>query len=937
MQNHEKCCFDSVEKCKKDYIQTNERYKNFCQTYFTAGDEDQFSNSIPKLNVKPSARVGIDNILTPPNLSWEKYQQLTGDHVYKTFRYIFNKLKKGCFVSLIDGNLNVLPFSKSKFINEWSSQIHVQPKFKTVTNFIKFSCDLEKRTFKEERINKFPSQWYANNCLVRFEYPTSESDTGIHHVVCMFTELCEKYKIELPDIEFFINRRDFPILKRDGTEPYDHIWNSDKKPLISHNYDKYVPILSSVTRDDFADIPIPTSDDWARVKQKEGRYLPKTQFRDYHIATNISWQDKKAIAVFRGSSTGFGVTVDTNPRLKISKMSFDNKKDTDGLPFLDAGITEWNFRIRKIKGEPYLQTIQPDTFPFSTVKRLTPSEQTRFKYLVNIDGHTSAFRLSLELAMGSVILKVDSPYKLWYSHLLHPYIHYIPIKSDLSDLYAKISWCKQNDSECEQIAKNAVLFYQTYLTKDGILKYMLNLLCKIKQITGSYSYPPNPVIAQIAIAEKFLSVNHELPIRIVNQYTDTFHANLVMRLTNRYNIKLGDELQLYKSNKTCVCMYAYKDTIKVVGKKSANKTESIHEAFVGIKAINSLTLEIPTFNYTFEYINDQNCVVSSYVKGMTFMEWLSSPEFDFDNYISILAQIALSLHIAQKRIGFVHHDLFPWNIIIANGKEAEYIIDYKTVVKVFNPLFTPVIIDYGKSHIIYENEHYGLVNRYKFDTMIDIITIVMSSVNVLIKTKQIAHFNNDRLIHLVNFIRPIDTFEKIRQFIFDNCNFSSMINFDTTTISIKTPFEFYRYITGECVFSTSKSVLPKRKSICWYLGKKPNYYQKLKLFDKSSIEWMYAILYLSQFDDFDFTEKITFDYSKKYNLPQSQNVFENLEDFDYLDKSKHSQKFDSINNRLRTMLEKIITNQDFLDKFGIDRLKLVEIYLPLLETHYCLQ
>ena len=45
-------------------------------------------------------------------------------------------------------------------------------------------------------------------------------------------------------------------------------------------------------------------------------------------------------------------------------------------------------------------------------------EQSKHKYILNIDGHVKAFRLGNELRMGSVILLVDSPYRLWFQDKL---------------------------------------------------------------------------------------------------------------------------------------------------------------------------------------------------------------------------------------------------------------------------------------------------------------------------------------------------------------------------------------------------------------------------------------------------------------------------------------------------------------------------------------
>ena len=135
----------------------------------------------------------------------------------------------------------------------------------------------------------------------------------------MLGELCENRK--LPDVEFFINRRDFPILSKYGYEPYYHIWDSMTKPLLSHNYEKYLPILSMSSNENFSDILIPTYEDWIRVQNKENKFFVRArQIYDNKIS-NIIWKNKKPTAVFRGSSTGEGVNIDTNQRLKVAYLS----------------------------------------------------------------------------------------------------------------------------------------------------------------------------------------------------------------------------------------------------------------------------------------------------------------------------------------------------------------------------------------------------------------------------------------------------------------------------------------------------------------------------------------------------------------------------------------------------------------------------------------
>ena len=115
---------------------------------------------------------------------------------------------------------------------------------------------------------------------------------------------------------------------------------------------------------------------------------------------------------------------------------------------------------------------------FRKVDYVSMHDQTSYKYIVHIDGHVAAYRLSKELSFGSVILKVDSlyDYQLWFLQWFKPWIHYIPVKKDLSDLAERITWCKRNDSKCKSIAENARLFYEKYINKDFVFDYVQTIL-----------------------------------------------------------------------------------------------------------------------------------------------------------------------------------------------------------------------------------------------------------------------------------------------------------------------------------------------------------------------------------------------------------------------------------------------------------------------------
>ncbi len=338
--------YNTPEQCvaatKIRTIATNPRYSNFKQIHFTAGDEDQFQAyrdatngdvCIPEIDI--SNNIFIEQLFS----TWEKYKDVTAKAVIGTFRYIFNKFKKGIFVKIQENKVVVfLPFSKANFINEWHSHIHIDPKYKGLNDFLRAFSGYYR--FNPGKVNQNVSEWYANNCIVRYDidYHTrkpNEGDTNVGAIKNMFDTLCETRKV--PDIEFFINRRDFPLLTRDGTEPYDGIWGN--RPLVSYDLPKYIPILSMCKTKRYADILIPTHEDWARIQSIKGIWFPRS-CRDYTEVFDTPWKDKKRTAVFRGASTGCGVNIETNPRLKLAYIGANYKERyDDDTPLLDVGIT----------------------------------------------------------------------------------------------------------------------------------------------------------------------------------------------------------------------------------------------------------------------------------------------------------------------------------------------------------------------------------------------------------------------------------------------------------------------------------------------------------------------------------------------------------------------------------------------------------------------
>ena len=762
--------FNSVEECieaERNPQNTNPRYSKFTQTHFTAGDPEQFrdyrdqvngSDMIPEIPEKNLFR-------TIPWSFYEKYR-MEPDSVDNTFRYLFYKFKKGIFVKIRDGELKVfLPFSNKVFTNEWHTRIKVDPRFGTLSNFIRHVQVTSGYRFYENAVNTEIDTWYSNNCLVRYEYPIGEGDTN-HAIICdMLQVLCRKRAV--PDIEFFINRRDFPLLKLDGTEPYEDMFDSDSLPLLSHNYDTYAPILSMVESENFADIPIPTGDDWSRTCRKEGKYFPDTYHRTFDMSSDLEWKDKKSIAVFRGSSTGSGTTIETNPRLKIAYMSY---MDTTGV--LDAGITEWNARPRKLKGDKYLTTIEPGNFPFSTVKPLSPSEQASYKYIVHVPGHVVAYRLSLELSSGSCLLVVGCKYTLWYWKLLKPYVHYVPVKEDLSDLLEKIHWCIEHDAECQQIALNAQEFSRTFLGKKGILDYLQNLLCNLKKFVGNYRYPEPLPWKAMENLEKAMIKNLAYPKLDLNMQISQrrTYSELRRKQFSFSREAYEDTKEIRKSPKTFITL----DTSQMVVRKKGKGL--IHEAFIGLFGVNFLAADIPNFVYTFGYSKSE--LFLEYIPGMTLKEYIDSPDYNMDVVIQVMFQVILALGVAQELLALVHYDIAPWNIILRKlDTPREYVYRLDSHEFHIETSIVPVIIDVQRAHAVIEGVHYGQIDPFSFYPFHDCSALLLTVLREITqKTIQPSQF--DSVFFLANLISPttLTKLGTVKQMVAKKCRYSTLLD-----------------------------------------------------------------------------------------------------------------------------------------------------------------
>jgi hypothetical protein len=668
---------------------TNPRYRFFRQSHYTAGDKEQFLDAW----TRPPPDWGRDKNILPEDASLSfgheidpRFRNPDPVSVMNTFEYLFDKMKKGIFVRIRDNRVDIfLPFSKAYYKNNYPIKMCPIDVFRSIQQ-------REGRPFDERKIQKQTAYWYANNGIFRYENPIRENESGIHELHDMFVETCRHRKI--PDVEFFLNKRDFPLLKRDYTEPYDAIYG-DRHPLEeAYRHDRHCPILGMTTREGFSDVPIPTWDDWARVSSiEDGKHFPR-DFRDYREDMHTDWDSKIPTLVFRGASTGLGTTIEDNPRLFMADLSLLGLRDPeDGVLWMDCGITKWNLRARKNSPDRPLDTIRVTHIPLVGYK--TMSEQSRYKYVLHLPGHSFAYRLSCYMGMGSVILMWECPYEIWYSRWLKPFVHYVPIEKeyDKDEILGKLRWCKTHDEECRRIAQNAREFYDRYLDKNGIMNYLQTLLIDLRP--GSY---PHTDHRQIQMMMK-----------------RGFYVRPIVDIIQDQRIPIQKNVDRCGS---------------VVIKKCRDEGHFYHEWLFASKVSGEDGMMRMSFHDP-----DRLEIGYEFIDGVTLKQWIEGSSFCLREFSEvILVRILIVLRRMRIRLGMIHYDLYPWNVLVKDGR--------------------PFLIDYGRTYYVHEGNMMIHVEPFYLYGFHDVLSIVCSSVSLILEHHRLSVVDQKEVIRWFEYLCP---------------------------------------------------------------------------------------------------------------------------------------------------------------------------------------
>jgi len=183
----------------------------------------------------------------------------------------------------------------------------------------------------------------------------------------------------------------------------------------------------------------------------------------------IAWKEKKPIAIWRGglSDTGeptdgrFVATYEKTPRYALCKISQEYPDLVDaGFTGLDSQEME---RVARKIGV--------------WKNSLSKKAHLEAKYLPVLDGHMCSYPgFHWRLLSNSACFKQESNQVQWFYAAVKPYVHYIPVKNDMSDLVEKIQWAQEHDRDVQAIVQNAQAFASKNLMLEDAYYYYAYVL-----------------------------------------------------------------------------------------------------------------------------------------------------------------------------------------------------------------------------------------------------------------------------------------------------------------------------------------------------------------------------------------------------------------------------------------------------------------------------
>ena len=189
------------------------------------------------------------------------------------------------------------------------------------------------------------------------------------------------------------------------------------------------------------------------------------------------------------TNLGIRINVDLTGIIRINYLSIYDKKSKEddydyNVEYTNFSIIQNNL-IKKLNEDNSISEENKLSIKNYMENRLPIDNQSKYsemridqslsKYMLNIDGFVTAWRLPCDFANKSVVLFAKNPleeYTSYFYNLLQDNVNYVKLDANMDNLVEKMRFLKENDAIAKQIAENGYELYKMISNTNNLLKYI---------------------------------------------------------------------------------------------------------------------------------------------------------------------------------------------------------------------------------------------------------------------------------------------------------------------------------------------------------------------------------------------------------------------------------------------------------------------------------
>lgn len=185
-------------------------------------------------------------------------------------------------------------------------------------------------------------------------------------------------------------------------------------------------------------------------------------------SARFSWKEKIERLFWQGEANDGSYAPKQWSRLPRGRLVLRASQSPD---LIEAGFIDMPLFCTKATFDEILHAVGP------LKKQLHMRDYFQFKYLFSIEGPSLDWVNTFTLLLSnSLLIKQENAFVQWYSGALKPWVHYVPVREDLSDLEQQVVWARGNDAQARQIAEAGSAFAKAHFDRATSFDYLQRLL-----------------------------------------------------------------------------------------------------------------------------------------------------------------------------------------------------------------------------------------------------------------------------------------------------------------------------------------------------------------------------------------------------------------------------------------------------------------------------